>query len=116
MQDRLADSLTLADMAAEVHLSVYHFVRVFRNTTGETPYRYLTKLRVQMAQRLLSQADLTIADIAQRCGFSEAGSLSTAFLRHVGVRPSVYRADRPLRIGRNGLPPGESLAPSDRPW
>ncbi|MGW4516216.1 helix-turn-helix transcriptional regulator [Streptomyces sp. NPDC004393] len=45
MQDRLAEPLTLADIAAEVHLSVYHFVRVFRNATGETSDRPAVRLR-----------------------------------------------------------------------
>ncbi|GAA1880837.1 AraC family transcriptional regulator [Streptantibioticus ferralitis] len=91
MRDRLAHPLTLADIAAEVHLSVYHFIRVFREATGETPHRFLTRLRIEQARRLLDGTDLTIGQIAERCGFSSAGSLSSAFLVHVGVRPSVYR-------------------------
>lgn len=91
MQNLLAEPLTLADIAAEVHLSVYHFVRVFRATTGETPYRYLTRLRIERARDLLTSSDLTIGQIAERCGFASPGALSTAFLAHVGVRPSVYR-------------------------
>ncbi|GAA2068942.1 AraC family transcriptional regulator [Streptomyces albiaxialis] len=91
MRDRLADPLTLADIAAEAHLSVYHFIRVFRDATGETPHRYLTGLRIARARRLLADTDLTVARIAERCGFSSPGSLSTTFLAHVGVRPSAYR-------------------------
>ncbi|MFF7191674.1 helix-turn-helix domain-containing protein [Streptomyces sp. NPDC008222] len=91
MQDRLAETLTLADIAAEVHLSVYHFLRVFRLATGETPYRYLTRLRIALAQRLLSGTTLTMQQIAERCGFSGPGPLSAAFLRQLGIRPSVYR-------------------------
>ncbi|MFE0763413.1 AraC family transcriptional regulator [Streptomyces smyrnaeus] len=91
MRDRLADPLTLADIAAEVHLSVYHFVRVFRDATGRTPHRYLTGLRIEQARRLLADTELTVAQIAERCGFSSPGSLSSAFLAHMGVRPSVYR-------------------------
>ncbi|SDJ43387.1 AraC family transcriptional regulator [Nonomuraea jiangxiensis] len=91
MRDRLAEPLTLADIAAEAHLSVYHFVRVFRHATGETPHRYLTRLRIELAQRLLSGTTLTIEQIAERCGYAGPGPLSSAFLRHVGVRPSVYR-------------------------
>ncbi|MCO5969033.1 helix-turn-helix domain-containing protein [Actinoallomurus soli] len=91
MRDRLADPLTLADIAAEVHLSVYHFIRVFREATGETPHRFLTRLRIEQARRLLAGTDLTIGRIAERCGFSSPGSLSSAFLAHVGVRPSAYR-------------------------
>ncbi|MEV5707517.1 helix-turn-helix transcriptional regulator [Actinoallomurus sp. NPDC052274] len=91
MHERLAHPLTLADIAAEVHLSVYHFIRVFREATGETPHRFLTRLRIEQARRLLAGTDLTIGQIAERCGFSSPGSLSSAFLAHVGVRPSAYR-------------------------
>ncbi|MEV5989257.1 helix-turn-helix domain-containing protein [Streptomyces sp. NPDC052051] len=91
MQDRLAEPLTLAEIAAEVHLSVYHFVRVFRDAAGVTPYRYLTRLRIESAQRLLAETNLTLEQITQRCGFAGSSALSSAFLRQVGVRPSAYR-------------------------
>jgi AraC family transcriptional regulator len=94
MRERLADPLTLADIAAEVHLSVYHFIRVFREATGETPHRFLTRLRIEQARRLLAGTDLTIERIAERCGFASPGSLSSAFRAHVGVRPSAYRKIR----------------------
>ncbi len=91
MRERRADPLTLADIAAEVHLSVYHFIRVFRDATGETPHRYLTRLRIERARHLLAGTTLTVGQIAERCGFSGPGALSAAFLAHTGVRPSVYR-------------------------
>ncbi|GHE76464.1 AraC family transcriptional regulator [Streptomyces longispororuber] len=91
MRERLADPLTLADIAAAARLSVYHFLRVFRDATGETPHRHLTRLRIEEARRLLTDTDLTLAGIAARCGFAGPGSLSAAFLKHVGVRPSAYR-------------------------
>ncbi len=70
---------------------MYHFIRVFRAATGETPHRFLTRLRIERARRLLADSTLTIAQIAERCGFASPGALSAAFLSHVGVRPSVYR-------------------------
>ncbi|AQZ64376.1 Transcriptional regulator, AraC family [[Actinomadura] parvosata subsp. kistnae] len=94
MRERLAEPLTLADLAAQAHLSVYHFVRVFREDTGETPFRYLTRLRIEHARSLLSGTTLTVAQIAERCGFGSPGALSAAFLSHVGVRPSAYRKAR----------------------
>jgi AraC family transcriptional regulator len=92
MRERLAEPLTLADIASEVYLGVFHLVRVFKETTGETPHRFLTRLRVEEAQRLLRDSDLSIAEIASRCGFASPGAFSTAFLRLTGVRPSTYRS------------------------
>ncbi|GAA4535399.1 AraC family transcriptional regulator [Amycolatopsis samaneae] len=91
MRERLADPITLAEIAGEVHLSVFHLVRVFKDTTGVTPYRFLTRLRIEEAKRLLRETELPVAQIALRCGFASPGALSTAFLRHIGARPSVYR-------------------------
>ncbi|KZB79157.1 AraC family transcriptional regulator [Amycolatopsis regifaucium] len=91
MRERLADPLSLADIAGGVHLSVYHFIRVFKEKTGETPHRFLARLRLEEAQRLLRDTDLSVARIARRCGFATPGALSAAFLRHTGVRPSDYR-------------------------
>ncbi|WP_212735361.1 helix-turn-helix domain-containing protein [Herbidospora galbida] len=76
---------------------MYHFVRVFREATGETPHRYLTRLRIEQARRLLSTSPLSIEQIAPRCGFASPGALSSAFLRHTGVRPSAYRQHGPPR-------------------
>ena len=91
MRERLADPLSLAEIAGEVHLSVYHFIRVFKEKTGETPHRFLARLRMEEAQRLLRDTDLPVARIAPRCGFATPGALSAAFLRHTGSRPSEYR-------------------------
>ncbi|MFI5563309.1 helix-turn-helix domain-containing protein [Amycolatopsis japonica] len=91
MRDRLADPLSVAEIAGEVHLSVYHFIRVFKEKTGETPHRFLARLRIEEARRLLRGTDLPIAAIAGRCGFATPGALSAAFLKRTGSRPSEYR-------------------------
>ncbi|MCR6484589.1 AraC family transcriptional regulator [Amycolatopsis sp. OK19-0408] len=91
LRERLAEPITLADIAGEVHLSVYHFVRVFRQATGRTPHRFLTELRVAEAKRLLRETALPLERIAPRCGFASPGALSAAFARHTGTRPSTYR-------------------------
>ncbi|GAB2847240.1 helix-turn-helix domain-containing protein [Lentzea nigeriaca] len=91
LRERLAEPVTLADVADEVHLSVYHLVRVFRAATGQTPHRFLTGLRVEEAKRLLRETDLPLDRIAPRCGFTSPGALSAAFVRHTGIRPSAYR-------------------------
>ncbi|RSN29056.1 AraC family transcriptional regulator [Amycolatopsis sp. WAC 04169] len=91
MRDRLADPLSVAEIAGEVHLSVYHFIRVFKEKTGETPHRFLGGLRIEEARRLLRGTDLPIAAIAGRCGFATPGALSAAFLKRTGSRPSQYR-------------------------
>jgi AraC family transcriptional regulator len=90
MREQLDQPLTLADLAAAAWLSPYHFLRVFKQATGETPARYRTRLRVREAARLLD-AGRTVSEAAVCCGFSSPAHLSSAFLRETGMRPSQYR-------------------------
>ncbi|MGW4959834.1 helix-turn-helix domain-containing protein [Nonomuraea sp. NPDC004186] len=91
MRDRLSEPVRLAELAEEVRLSPYHFLRVFKQATGETPGRYLTRLRIAHATHLLEKG-MTVSQVARRCGFSSPGHLSSAFLRETGVRPSAVPA------------------------
>ncbi|WP_432945532.1 AraC family transcriptional regulator [Kribbella sp. CA-253562] len=91
MRDNLHQPLTLADIAGEVWLSVYHFLRVFKAATGQTPRRYLTSLRIEAARRHLAESDALIGEVARRCGFSSPAHLSSAFTRETGMSPSAYR-------------------------
>jgi AraC-like DNA-binding protein len=111
MRAHLAETLTLREIAAEVHLSVYYFVRVFHKATGETPYRFLARLRMELAQQLLTDTALTMAHIAERCGFSGPSSFSSAFLRHVGIRPSTYRKNHNQQQREAASPTAGSMPP-----
>lgn len=91
MRENVHRRLTLAELAGEVHLSSYHFLRVFKQATGRTPGRYLTRLRIAEAARLLD-AGKPVAEVAALSGFSSPEHLSTAFLRETGMRPSQYRS------------------------
>jgi AraC family transcriptional regulator len=84
--------LSLADMAAAADLSPFHFLRVFKTATGETPYRFLTHVRVERARRHLERGDLTVTDIAQACGFATPSRFASAFRAQTGQSPSAYRA------------------------
>ncbi|RDI55336.1 AraC family transcriptional regulator [Nocardia mexicana] len=83
MRERLALSAAAARFG-EVSLSVNHLVRAFEEATGVNPHRYLMRLRIDEAKRLFRETDLTVAQIAGRCGFSDPGALSDAFARHAG--------------------------------
>ncbi|MDP9794681.1 AraC family transcriptional regulator [Catenuloplanes nepalensis] len=91
MRERLDRPPAVAELAAAAGLSPYHFLRVFTRATGLTPHRYLMRLRIGEARRLLDRG-VSVAETADRCGFSSPAHLSAAFLREVGVRPSRYRS------------------------
>jgi AraC family transcriptional regulator len=91
LRENLHLPITLAEMAAEAGLSRYHFLRVFRRQTGETPLRYLTRLRVERGQEELRRGSASVSEIAMRNGFASAAHFSTAFRRQTGYAPSAYR-------------------------
>jgi AraC family transcriptional regulator len=86
--------LTLNDIAAAANLSPFHFLRVFKLATGQTPHRFLTTVRVSRARRYLERGDLSITEIAHLCGFASSSRLAIAFRRETGVSPSAYRTVR----------------------
>jgi len=87
----LDESVALEVLAAEAHLSVYHFARAFRQSMGVSPHRYILEQRVKRAQQMLRQTDLPLATLASAVGFSDQAHFSRYFHRLVGVTPSSYR-------------------------
>lgn len=91
MQDRLADTPSLGDLAGEAGLSVSAFGRAFRQSTGMTPHRYLTRLRMDQAKALLRRKALPLTHIAGAVGYSDQAHFTTAFARHTGLPPARWR-------------------------
>ena len=88
---RLNSSVSLDDLAAAGGMSRFHFLRRFKNTFGVTPYRFVTDQRIEAAQRLLSETDLTLSDVAAATGFSSQSHMGTAMQLRLGVTPGQWR-------------------------
>lgn len=82
---------TVEDMASEVAMSRSSFAAAFRQVTGESPIRYLTRCRLARAASLLASCDLTVLAIAQEIGYDSEASLARAFSRAFGSAPGAYR-------------------------
>lgn len=94
MRARLADRVSVEELASLLGYSQYHFLRRFKATFGLTPYQYLTALRVRAAQQWLERPDRrSLGWIASQCGFHHTASLIRAFRKRVGVTPARYAAD-----------------------
>jgi AraC family transcriptional regulator len=88
----LAGDLRLADLAATVALSPYHFSRLFTATTGRTPHQFVLQRRIERAKVLLGRRGVTVREVARRTGFADAGHLARHFRRQVGTSPARYAA------------------------
>jgi AraC-like DNA-binding protein len=86
-------SLTLDEMARAAALSKYHFLRAFRRTFDETPHAFLTRIRLERAQRLLALDEASVTAVCFDVGFSSLGSFSALFARSFGRPPSRYRRE-----------------------
>jgi len=91
MHARLAEDISLDELAAEARLSPFHFARMFKQSTGVPPRVYLTRLRVEKACDLLERTDLPVTAIASPVGYSSNQVLARVFLKHMRVSPSDYR-------------------------
>lgn len=86
-----AQPITLHDAAAMAHMEDTYFSKRFKALTGFGFQEYLTQTRLQEAQRLLQDTDLSVGEIAERCGFSGANYFGDVFRRWKGLSPSQYR-------------------------
>ena len=84
--------LDLEAVAAHAGYSRCHFVRSYKAVYGETPGRYLSRRRIEQAERLLRLADLSVTEVCTRVGFSSLGTFSTRFKQRTGMSPTAYRA------------------------
>ena len=92
VEDRLADPLTVAELAGLARVSEFHFSRLFRATTGASPHQYLLGRRLARAHELLTGTDLPVAAVAARCGFADQSHLSRHARRAFGAPPAAVRA------------------------
>ncbi|NJP52445.1 helix-turn-helix domain-containing protein [Streptomyces sp. SBST2-5] len=91
MERNLDQEVTVEQLAARAHMSPRTFARRFQQETGTTPYRWILRQRVLLAQQLLEQTDETVDTIAGRTGFGNAAALRHHFVRAVGTTPQAYR-------------------------
>lgn len=91
MSSNLSEEISLNRLADECGLSVRHFARAFRQSTGVPPHRWLLKHRVDRAKELLSIRALRLADIALTCGFADQSHFTRVFTALVGASPNAWR-------------------------
>ncbi|MEV6958779.1 helix-turn-helix domain-containing protein [Streptomyces sp. NPDC051207] len=91
MERHLDREVTVEQLAARAHMSPRTFARRFQQETGTTPYRWLLRQRVLLAQELLEGTDDTVDAIAARTGFGTAAALRHQFVRALNTTPNAYR-------------------------
>lgn len=91
IQNHLASSIKVEDVARHVHLSESHLAHLFSEQTGEAPMAFFERLRMEHGRSLLLETKRSIADIAGEVGFSNPMHFSTRFRKHAGLSPRAFR-------------------------
>ncbi|RZJ13667.1 MAG: AraC family transcriptional regulator [Rubrivivax sp.] len=99
MHEQPTRGWTVAELAREAALSRSTFFERFSRVLGVTPMDYLLAWRMALAKDLLRRRSGSVADVAERVGYSSASTFSVAFSRHVGQPPTQYARDAALSAG-----------------
>lgn len=86
-----AADLSVAALASRAAMSERHFARVFAEEVGVTPARYVERVRLEAARRLLEESDRSVDDVASASGFGSADTMRRSFLRTLHTTPTDYR-------------------------
>jgi len=90
--DNLQVDHTVASLAERVHMSARNLARTFSKECGVTPMTFLLNARIDAARRYLEGTDLSLREIAKRCGFDSTDALRRVFARRLQINPADYRA------------------------
>ncbi|MFJ4897511.1 GlxA family transcriptional regulator [Streptomyces sp. NPDC088727] len=85
------EDLSVEALAARARLSPRHFARAFQAETGMTPGRYVDRVRLEAARRLLEDSSDGVAGISRSCGYGTPEAMRRAFVKALGTAPAEYR-------------------------
>lgn len=91
IREHYPEPISLADVAQCVHMSQYHFSRLFKRECGYSPHEYIILVRINRAKHLLKTTDLPVKIIAQNVGYQNVTTFTNAFSNRVGLSPSAFR-------------------------
>jgi AraC family transcriptional regulator len=83
-------NISLNELASTVHLSAYHFARLFRQTLGISPYQFVLQLKIEHAKKLIQNHHGPLSEIAYSLNFTDQAHFSNVFKKITGVSPRTF--------------------------
>jgi AraC family transcriptional regulator len=91
IRSHLSQDLSIIDLAQVAGMSHYYFLRLFKKSMHVTPRQYIIQMRIDRAKELLRSRELSIADIALQCGFTNQSHFTNIFRQLTETTPKAYR-------------------------
>ena len=91
IQGHLDRDLSLDLLASQINFSSHYFASLFKQSTGISPHKYITKCRLERAKILLRRQDLAISLVCQEVGFKNQSHFTRVFRQHFGISPKSYQ-------------------------
>lgn len=104
----LRSTIRIEALAGLCNLSAGHFQRAFKASFGETPHKYVTRKRMEMACRMMADTNEPLCQIALECGMTDQAHLTNSFRRLYGIAPHAWR--KRIWLERSGLSSRETAA------
>ena len=93
LQEHLSEEISLSVLAEEFHLNPQYISQLFKSEIGVGFLTYLTNMRLEKAKKLLVSTALSVAEIAEQCGYSDYRVFTKVFKKTEGITPSQFRRD-----------------------
>lgn len=90
IEDNIDRSIGLAELAGVVNVSRFHFIRLFKRSTGMTPIDFVEQCRIERARSLITDTKIPLAEIALMTGFADQSHFTRRFRDRVGCTPAAY--------------------------
>jgi AraC family transcriptional regulator len=97
IDQNISEKFTLEELASVSNFSKFHFHRIFLGMTGETPFQFIHRIRLEKAAIFLSSnPKMTISEIADECGFSDQATFARSFKSYFKMPASEWRKNKNL--------------------
>jgi AraC family transcriptional regulator len=90
VKQNIAEAISLDDLASAACISRFHFARLFRASTGDSPMEYVRKVRISLAMEMLVRERHPVAVTAANLGFFDQSHFTRTFRRLIGVPPKLF--------------------------
>lgn len=98
VEGHLEEDLSLSSLAKEAAMSLFHFSRAFRQSTGQSPYQYALHRRIERAKVLLRSGECSVGEVGLRTEFVQQNHFARLFQKKTGLMPTDFGVSNGKRL------------------